>query len=256
MSSITLFAEGIEAREAGREAPTKHGRWRASDAGKCEIQQLCKAAGVPQDPLDYDTKLLFQVCSMLEDFVVATYAEATKENDEVAIYGDDLNVFADNDLNISGHADIIFRNPAGEITNLVEVKALNLFFFKHLVKESIESAYFYGQVQTYMHMADLDHAEILIVERNTPEVHVFPVEFDTDYWLWLRGMYERLNAYYDIGMLPSPSEVEGEMKCKFCPFESRCKGGEGDIERITGLYAEALRTREESIAQEVVGHST
>lgn len=256
MSSITLFAKGIEAREATREAPTKHGRWRASDAGKCEIQQLCKAACVPQDPLDYDTKLLFQVCSSLEHFVVDTYVQATLGDDEVAVYGDDVNVFADNELNVSGHADIIFRDPDGVITNLVEVKALNLFFFKHFVKEPIEDAYFYGQVQTYMHMAGLDHAEILIVERNTPEVHVFPVGFDTDYWLWLRGMYERLNAYYDIGMLPSVNEVEGEMKCKYCPYVSRCNGKDGDIERITGLYEEALGQRAESSAEETVGDGT
>jgi hypothetical protein len=251
MTTAALFEQGIIRREETREAPAKNGRWRASDAGKCEIQQMLKLVGAEQDPLDYLTKLKFQICSTLEHFVRDTYTVAL-EGQNVTVYGDDLNIFADNELNISGHADIVLRDDDGSIQKLIEVKALHLFFFKKFAKEPIENAYFYGQVQTYMHMANLDEAEILIVERNTPEVHIYPVEFDTDHWLWLRAMYERLNAYYEVGMLPSPMEIEGEMACKFCPFGSRCKAGEGDMDGVRRLYEEALGAREESLAEEGV----
>lgn len=254
-TTAPVFEAGIYRREVSRAAPAKHGRWRASDAGKCEIQQMLKAAGVEQDPLDYETLLKFQICSAMEDFVVDTYVQSYEDDDHITVYGDDLNVFADNELNISGHADIVIRGRDGDILNLIEVKSLNLFFMKHLKKEPMDQWYFYGQIQVYMHMAGLDRGEFLIVERNTPEVLHYPVEFDTDHWLWLRAMYERLNAYWSVGMLPSIAEVEGEMKCDYCPFASRCKGGE-EFEAVQRLLKEALGAGEEVVPEEAVGEGT
>ena len=229
-----ILIDGVNAREAHREAPPKSGRWRASDAGKCEIQQMLKAFGVEEsDPPDYNLTLKFQICSHLETYVTDTIMEATKERDDVIVLGSDSNVFADEDLNISGHADIaIYDAASGSVLELIEVKALNYFFWRKFEKEPIQNAYFYGQIQTYMHMAGIEEATLVVVERNTPLIHSIVIPYDEINWWRMESMYSRLNGYYENMAMPTVEEVEGEKACQFCFYQSMCQEGAANLEWV------------------------
>jgi len=242
MSDIRwLFNNGLMVRERSRETPTKMGRWRASDAGKCEIAQLLDAYGVKPDVVDRELLFKFQMCSNIEDFVVDTLVLSLEEDEKVSVLSGPSNSFSDNKLNVSGHADIIIRNMhTGEIIDLIEVKALNCFFFRKFEKEPIENAYFYGQLQMYASMAGLDEVTLVVVERNTPKIHYYTVPFDEQYYRWLVSVYDRLNAYYEAKIFPPVREVQGEMACKFCKYYNVCLGGEKK------LSYEALVTHEEA----------
>lgn len=229
-----IIRDGIIAREDGREAPPKSGRWRASDAGKCEIQQLLKAFGAEEsDPPDYDLTLKFQICSHLEDFVTDTIMKSLEGRDDVIILGSDSNVFADEALDISGHADIaIYDAKSGAVMELIEVKALNYFFWRKFEKEPIQNAYFYGQIQTYMHMAGIEEATLVVVERNTPLIHSIVIPYDEINWWKMENMYSRLNDYYENRVIPQACEVEGEMSCQFCFYKTLCQEGSADLDWV------------------------
>lgn len=248
-----MIVDGVNAREASREAPTKNGRWRASDTGKCEIQQILKAFDVEEsDPPDYELTLKFQVCSHLEHFVTDTIVRALEGRDDVLVLGSDDNALADNELNVSGHADIvIYDKKSAKPLELIEVKALSYFFWRKFEKEPIENAYFYGQMQMYMHMLGMNTSTLVVVERNTPLIHSIEVPFDDIHWWHIENMYKNLNRYYEAVELPLVGEVEGEMACQFCAYRTLCGEGENDLAPV--LDAQARREGTTGLSEEGVG---
>lgn len=250
-----IIMDGVKAREATRETPTKHGRWRASDAGKCEIQQILKAFEVEEsDPPDYELILKFQVCSHLEHFVTDTIMRSLEGREDVLVLGSDDNALADNELKVSGHADIvIYDKQSAKPLELIEVKALNYFFWRKFEKEPIEEAYFYGQLQMYMHMLKIDTSTLVVVERNTPMIHTIEVPYD-DIYLWrLEDIYDKLNRYYEAVKLPALEDVEGERACQFCAYRTLC--GEGDNDLAAVLDAQARREGAPCLSEEGLGAS-
>lgn len=237
---ISSFRDGLRRRNAEHEGPPRLGLWRASDAGKCERAQIMKAWGVQPEEPDDTLAFKLQMGSAIEDFVTGVVVETLEEHPDLMVTTGDENVMVEPELSISGHADLMVRNrKTGDIVELVEIKALNYFFWRKFDSEPIENVYFYGQLQVYAHMTRLPSVSLVVIERNTPALYHYEVPFNPVYWEWLVDMYKRMDAYYSARVLPSVREIAGQMSCEYCWYRDICRDGQALAEEVLEHVEEA-----------------
>jgi len=226
------FWNGIKQVNADREHPITELRWRASSAGKCDILQLLSAYGYEADPITPDDAFKFEMGNIGEDLFMSAIGHGLGDG---LVLQQQYNVVSP-DLKVGGHVDAVLLD-GDKIHSALEVKTLNSFFTAR-VEKSVETAYFYGQLQTYMHLLDLETITLIIIERNTPKLITFEVPIDYAYLMDAICIWNDLNKWYEEGYIPFPNEVGGEVKCQYCKYKSICGGNNTKIIALREKHGE------------------
>lgn len=106
-----------------------------------------------------------------------------------------------------------------------EFKTHSAKSFAALVKDGVEKSkpLHYAQMQAYMHLADLDRAFYLAVNKDTDELHAERVKRDAEAGLRIVAKAERI-----IGAAQPPARISMDpawFQCRFCDHHAVCHGG-------------------------------
>lgn len=108
--------------------------------------------------------------------------------------------------------------------HVLEIKTHSAKSFAELQKKGVREAkpQHYAQMQTYMHLAEVDRAVYYAVNKDTDDLHIERVHYD-------RGFAEQLvaKALRIISASEPPPRLSDEpawFECRFCSFHSVCHG--------------------------------
>lgn len=136
-------------------------------------------------------------------------------------------------FDLIGHTDALLYND--DTCYLIECKSVKDYNFKKVKSGEISNEW-YGQIQAYLLLLELQTAYLLVKHRETSKM-LLPIRIERDNVF----IAKRLNVLADIhtrivfGMRQPSREHKSskDSECKFCPFKEDCWGievGEDDAE--------------------------
>lgn len=108
--------------------------------------------------------------------------------------------------------------------HVLEVKTHSAKSFKDLCAKGVQSAkpLHYAQMQTYMHLAELDRALYYAVNKDTDDTYLERVPYDRAF---AQKLVEKAQRIIDADAPPPRlSEDPAWFECKFCSFHGQCHG--------------------------------
>jgi CRISPR/Cas system-associated exonuclease Cas4 (RecB family) len=133
---------------------------------------------------------------------------------------------AECDGHFGGSMDgVVLGLPEAPTTwHVLEVKTHSAKSFKELAAKGVQSAkpLHYAQMQTYMHLGELERALYYAVNKDTDDTYLERVPYDRAYAERLVAKAQRI-----ISADAPPPRLSNDpawFECKFCPFHEQCHG--------------------------------
>ena len=123
---------------------------------------------------------------------------------------------------LKGNIDAILKDAEGN-RYVLEIKTMGDKSFKKFQTQGVRKSHpqYFWQVQAYMDMADIRHAILLAVNKNTEAMHEELIEFNADVAYHAIERAKRINALKEM-----PTGLAGagkkQMECQGCSFEQFC----------------------------------
>jgi hypothetical protein len=117
-----------------------------------------------------------------------------------------------------GHCDALIIDPKA----ILEIKTASNSTFKTLIGSGCKAwnGRYYAQVQSYMGMSGLTESCILVLNKDTSEIFDEVIEFDEDYYEYLKG-----KAKLIFEATEPPPRINNSpywYKCKMCSYKKSC----------------------------------
>jgi hypothetical protein len=161
---------------------------------------------------------IFDVGSTLEGLIISWLQECGLQI-EIPGKGNNFLGFKDKSLKyFQGHCDALILEPR----SILELKTARDSSFKIFVSKGCKawSPRYYAQVQSYMGMSEIERASILVLNKDTSEVHDELIEFNEYYYEELK-----IRAQAIFKAETPPPRVNNSpfwFQCKMCRFKRIC----------------------------------
>lgn len=140
---------------------------------------------------------------------------------------------------LKGTADAILKFADGTRV-LLEIKSMNDRNFKKLLKNGskIEQFQYWAQCQSYMGMAGLKNAILLVGNKNEQTFYSEIIPYEDSFFL---QMIEKANRLKDAKIMPLGMTAlsRAHYTCTFCPYNKVCWNKEGDVHVDTKNFKRA-----------------
>lgn len=190
----------------------------ASSIGEsCERAIWYRYNKMPCEPISIKQQRTFNIGKRLESLVLDCLEEAGIKLTRTWCDLNDLEID-----NFKGHIDAMWLEEDNHPKAIIEIKTARASSFNLFVNKGLKywSSSYYAQIQAYMGMSNIHEAYILVLNKDTSELHDEKVLFDKQYYNSLKFKVKRI-----VEAKQPPAKINESplfFSCRLCSFKSIC----------------------------------
>jgi len=207
------------------------GRHSPSKLLQCHRKIYYRQENAPQE--QDDAEGILWTGRRIEEDVILPFLQDVVGTDQTYVRNSmwiDFNVeVEDNELRIKGVTDPVLVDGESNPLLPTEVKTTSSIEYKDSPDRRHRAqlhAYIAGLSAEHGH--DLTKGVLIYVSRETFDVKIFRVEFDSEFWNETVLLWAKMHTEYRLDDELPPAQPEADWECEYCSYRERC--GKGDTQ--------------------------